>query len=317
MAADKYLVHHFGEALIEYIKNNLNAENSCLIYDQLIKIGEREEISLSDVRTMIIKNSKSTLESEHFTQIGQETLISLLSMDELDVDEIELLAAVSKWVDCEVQRQSLLANSENRRRVFEPIKPYILFTTLTTETISNRKEVAELLTLEEIGSLLLHLLNKKNPWMIELKSPRRARASLNRFTVFGDSIICIGNTYSRLVRLRVSRRVQIQTIYLTYSEKVSGVNLQILDSNAVELGLETKRSAKDGRLCFSINPPLDAQPDSIYILNVTGDGHTTSEDQLSFQKALYFRRLEFRLDCSVFGKYSCHCVRGLEFWAFD
>ena len=320
MAADKYLIHHFGEALIEYIKGRLTAESSCLIYDQLMKIGEREEISLADVRTMIIENSKATLESEQFTQIDQETLIGLLSLDKLTVHENDLVAAVSKWVDCEVQRQGLPANFENRRKVFEPIKPYILFASLTPEQISDCQEIAKLLTPEERGLLVLHLLNKENPWAIQLKSPRNAWSLLGNCSVFvSDSPDLERNySYSRSVRLSVSRRVRIQAIYLTYSERASAVSLQILDSNGVDLGLEIERSVKDGKWCFSINPPLDAQPDSIYTLEVTGDGRTTVEDQLSSQKTLYLKGLEFSLDYSSLlnqeGKrYVYHCIRGLEF----
>ena len=125
MAADKYLVHHFGEALIEYAKSRLTVESSCLIYDQLMKIGEHEEISLADVRTMIIENSREAIGTENFTQIDQETLISLLSLKELSIDGNYLLAAVSEWIDCELQRQGLQVNHVNRQKAFQPIKSYI------------------------------------------------------------------------------------------------------------------------------------------------------------------------------------------------
>ena len=319
MAADKYLLHHFGEALFDYVKAKLNAETSCLIYDQLMKIGEREEISLADVRTMIIENSKATIESEHFTKIDQETLIGLLSLDELTVDEDELLAAVSKWVDCEVQRQGLPADSENLRKVFEPIKGYIVFTALTPEKIANCKKIAKILTWEEVGSLFLHLLNKENPWTIELKSPRNAGSSLNRYTVFVSDLFDpeARYRYLREVHLRVSRRVRILTIYSTYSEKVLGASLQILDSNGVDLGSKIERLAKDGKLCFSVNPPLDVQPNCSYTLKVTGDGQTTSADELSAQKNFNFKGFEFDLDYSGFiYPYKAHCIRGLEFSRF-
>ena len=312
MAADKYLVHHFSEALIEYVKNNLNAESSCLIYDQLIKIGEREELSLADVRTMIIEISKATLESDHFKQIDQETLIGLLSLDELSVTEDDLLVAVAKWVDCEVQRQGLPVNDENRRKVFEPIKPYILFSALKLEKIGSCKEITKLLTLEEIGSLLLHLLNKENPWTIELKSSRKAG---HCYIVFGnDSFNPSGYYRSRVVRLSVNQRVRILSIYLTYSEMASDVSLQILDSNGVDLGLEINRSVKNGRLCFSLNPPLNAQRNCSYTLKVTGDGKLAGEDQLSKEETLKFKETAFNLNYSNGPlSYHYHCVRGLEF----
>ena len=317
MAADKYLIHHFGEALFEYVNRRLNPESSCLIYDQLMKIGDREEISLAYVRTMIVENSKAALESEHFTQIDQETLIGLLSLDKLAVHEDDLVAAVSKWVDYEVQRQGLPANFENRRKVFDPIKPYILFTSLTPEQISDCEEITNLLTLEERKLLILHVVNKENPWTIQLKSSRKVGA--NACSVFiSDFVNLAGPPYSRGVGLSVSRRARILTIYLTYSEKAPGVSLRILDSNGVELGLETRRLAKDGKVCFSFYPYFVVQPNCSYKLEVIGDGKTsaTIKDQLSQQKTLDSKGLKFNFDYSIF-EYSYHCVRGLEYSASD
>ena len=105
-AGDKYKLNGFHQMFFAYVKSKLNAKSSCLIYDQLVKIFDREEIRLGDVRTAMIKNSQETIESEHFKEIDQETLISLLSLDRLNIDEADLLPAVSKWVDCEVQRQA-------------------------------------------------------------------------------------------------------------------------------------------------------------------------------------------------------------------
>ena len=151
-------MNHFSKSFFDYVKSKLNAASSCLIYDQLVKIGDREEIPLAEVRTVAIEQTQETFESEHFKHIDQETLINLLSLDQLSIDEFDLLEPISKWVDCEVQRQGLPINDENRRKVFKPIKGHILFNALKLEKAAKCKEIAELLTVEEIGSLILHLL---------------------------------------------------------------------------------------------------------------------------------------------------------------
>ena len=309
LAADKYLLHHFSKALTDYVKAKLSAESSCLIYDQLIKIGEREEISLASVRTVIIKNSLKTFESEHFTQIDQETLISLLSLDKLSISEIDLLAAVSKWVDCEVQRQDLPANEENRRKVFEPIKGYVLFTALTLEEIANCEEVTQLLRDEEIGSLVLHLLNKKWPLKIELKTSRVAGSSFCSVFV-DDARPAYINLCSDLVKLTVNRRVSIRTFYTNYSKRFHHVFFKILGSNDVDLGLKTERFFQDGRLCFSFNPPLVVEPNTSYTLKIDEPAGLASTEFVSQQEQLNFE------GSVIFGlkrRDQFHCVRGFEF----
>ena len=125
------------------------------------------------MRTAIILASDVAFKSDYFKQIDQETLVKLLSEAALTIAEFDLFKEVSKWVDCEVQRRGLSANDENRRKVFEPIKSYVLFTALTPELIGNCQEIAQLLTFEERGSLLLHLMNTANRLMFEIKTPRR------------------------------------------------------------------------------------------------------------------------------------------------
>ena len=312
MAADKYLLHHFSEAFFEYIKGRLDAKSSCLIYDQLIKIGEREEIPLAQVRTMIIEKSKETLESDHFTQIDRETLISLLSLDELSIGEFCLLAAVSKWIDCEVQRQGLPMNRENRRRVFEPIKGYILFTALKPEKIANRKEIIELLPDEERGSLLLHLLNKDYPSRIELKTPRRAATRVACSVFVTDPLYPGAYEYSKVL-LSVNRRVSIKTIHTLCSVDVAGLSLKI-QSNGVDLDLKIESLVMNDKRSFSFDPPFGVEPNTRYILEFN-HGMYKSGDQLSKQQELDYKGwVVFDLG---YPGYQFHCFKGLDFLASD
>ena len=312
MAADKYLVNHFGQAFFDYVKSKLNTESSCLIYDQLVKIGEREEIRLAEVRSLIIENSRETIGSEHFTQVDQETLTSLLSLDRLNIDELDLLAAVLKWVDCEMQRQGLPVNRENRRMVFQPIKGYVLFSTLTPEKAAKCKEIPELLTVEEAGSLLLHL-NLGEPLMIELKTSRSARSGTHSVFV-STSFSAHGYPRSRSMYVRVSRRVSIREIYLTYSPSAPDLRLEVQNSfTGSYLGLNVERSVKDGKLCLSLSPPWEAEANEQYRLFVTCTGTLQLEDQLTYEHSLSNELITFDLIPHT----DFHFVRGLEFALLD
>ena len=283
MAADKYWVHEFHKDFFEYIKSRLSAENSCLIYDQLIKIGEREELTLAHVRSTIVKNSKEALKSEHFTQIDQETLISLLSLDELSIDEFDLFLAVSKWVDYEVRRKGLLMNDENRKRVFKPIKGYIVFDALSLEQITNCLTIISLLTKRERGSLLLQRLNRGERRMIELKTSRRAKASACDVLVSKPALVknSYPGSYTRWMCLSANRKVSITRIHSTYSGSAAYLTLTILDSDGVDLGLKTKISFQNGKGSFQLNPHLTMMPGHRYILQITGDELLTQEDLMS------------------------------------
>ena len=282
MAADKYLLNNFKEAFVGHINRRLNEWNSCLIYDQLIKIGDPVQTSLAHVRNTIIENEEA-FESEHFTQIDQETLISLLSLDELSIDEFDLFVAVSKWVDCEVLRQDLSVNDENRRCVFESIKGYIVFTAFSPEKIASCEEVTRLLTDEERGSLVLHRLDKKNPLKIELKTSRRTEASGCSVLLCKSGLVeySYPPSYSRTMYLSVNRMIDIIGIRTTYAGSAANLSLTIRNSDGVDLGLTSESSLKDGKWRFSFEPRFRAEPDCLYTLQITGDEQLTKEDLLS------------------------------------
>ena len=328
MAGDKYLLNHFSKSFFDYVKSKLNAESSCLIYDQLMKIGERPEIPLAEVRTEIIENSWATFESEFFKHIDQETLISLLSLNQLSIDEFDLLAAVSKWVRSEVQRQRLPVNQENRRKVFEPIKGYILFSALDPEKVANCKEIAELLTSEEIGLLLLHLMNKSKPLKIKQKTRRSAGANAQTVSVsVSNPIHRAEQPISREVYLTATRRVRLLAIHSTYSKATT--NLTLLVQNAktgVYLDLKTKRTAIGGRWSFQFSLPLDVKSGDEFMFKIQGTGNLKKQDQLSNQwKLKSGESVLFNLYAhsnSAFYGYqpnqsNYHFVRGLAFVPLD
>ena len=305
-----YLLNGFDRAFFNYVCRKLNSKNSCLIYDQLVKIGERVEVWRKFVKGQITNNSRAFFESDHFTQIDQETLISFLSMDQLEIDEFDLLVAVSKWVDCEVQRQGLSVNDENRRRVFEPIKGYILFTALTPKKIVEYDKVAQLLTDDEKLALLRHLLSKKNkPLTIQPKTTRRAgniRKVYSKTGSYGCFSVYDGT------RLSVTRRVSVLSIYTALPEEAKDRCASIRDSNGADLGLAIRTLVQDGKLCFSFGTPFVMEPDRDYKLCLTGSSLSSmagleKEKVFQAEDGIVFKVGNFRDDNFY------HYVKGFEF----
>lgn len=290
MAADKYLLHGFSKAIFDFVKANL--DKSCQIYGQLAKIGEREQTSLDIVKFRITKETPVAFQGKCFMEIDQESLIGLLSLDELNIPEIDLLAAVLKWIDYQVLKQGLPLNRENRRKVFEPIKAYIVFTALRPETILGSKLIDKLLTEEEKMTAFSHQLNNDDPPITELKTPRMPACHVP-CTVSSALRFELRRPFSSSVNLTVNRKVSIQTIHTNYSVDAANVNLKIFDSKGVDLSLEIKSSVQDDRVRFSFDPVFHVRPNSSYILQVTGecqtkDDHLNEELKLKSKGFLVF-----------------------------
>ena len=264
-----------------------------------------------------MQRSKKVFESEHFTEIDQETLISLLSLKRLSIAEFDLLVAVSKWVDCEVQRQGLPVTAENRRRVFEPIKGYILFAALSAEKFTSCKETVELIAPEEVGPLLLHLLNKEHyPLTIELKTSRKSEAITHSVFVgstspFDEYDSDHEEDYNVIdMYLTADRSVSIRTIHTTYSEHFKDLELEIYDPDHAQLDIEINRFVKDGKLSFSLDPPFEVKPNHSYNLEVNSDEWI---DEVSEQNLNYEGLVNFVVKRESSDDSKCHCIRGLEF----
>ena len=182
MAADKYLIYHLGDRLLERIKNETNQSNCCFIYDQLIKL-QKEVEELNHVRNFIEKNSNSAFKNELFTQISQDTLIDILEMNCLCIKEIDILIACLNWVDAEVKRQKLDATIENKQKVFAPFKSLIKFRETKFDEIKKIGcQLRNLLNDKEIASLLLHLVDQSSPLEIECRT-LRAKANIYSLSI--------------------------------------------------------------------------------------------------------------------------------------
>lgn len=280
-AADRYLLHHFQEPFFASIKSKLDAKNSCLIYDQLMKIQSENQL-MDHVRKFIVSNSKAAFNSEYFTQIDQQTLISLLSLDMLSISEINLLTAVANWVDCEVQRRGLPDTLANIRTVFEPIKGYIIFTDLKSEEIANCSEIARLLTEEEMSALVLHLSgNKKVPWTVERKTARTVGSHVCKAKPARFSSTNLEGPFSNQTYLMSTRSVRIKTIYSGYSSAAVNPRIELVNTNDGSTISSFDSSLKDRKWQFTLNPPLLVEPNIKYKARATAAGSMCREDQVN------------------------------------
>lgn len=129
--ADKYMVHHMMDELINRVRKQLNEITCCLIYDQLIKIQtDTTSLLLSETREFIKANSETAFKSWLFPLIDQDALIGLLNFEQLSISEIDLLQACSRWVELTIMESGLALFSERQQSLFKPIKQLIRWSDL-------------------------------------------------------------------------------------------------------------------------------------------------------------------------------------------
>ena len=97
-----------------------------------------------------------------------------LKVNSLNVEEVDLLRACSKWIDAEIGRQMLEATSENKRKLFGPLKCLIDFSEMNiTEVGKMGDELRNLLDDNEALPLFFHLCDKSVPLIFNCRTLKR------------------------------------------------------------------------------------------------------------------------------------------------
>ena len=315
MAADKYLVDYLGDNLIERIKNELNESNCCLIYDQLVKLP-KEEKALNRVRNLIEINSEAAFNNEFFTQITLDTLIDILEMKCLLIDEIDVLVACSKWVDAKVKRQKLDATIKNKQKIFAPLKSLIKFKEIKfDEIIQIGTNLRNLLCDKDITSLFLHLVDETLQLEIECKTlrtkPKIYSVSISVEGISGN----IGNFCKFELDLTVNQSVVWTSIQTSFRDINRKLELNVYENKNEMLNLKHENILINDEWCFKFKNGLRLDVLNEYKLSFISNQSGNFED---FCKNFKFKLEEddkiFEFELSSKG-HSFHCIKKIEFCA--
>lgn len=161
IACQKYLVHHFSDALNVFVKGTLSLSNCCAFLEQLLQI-EEEASSLECVRKFIAINGEPALSSEGFLDISQTTLIHLLQIKHLNTPEVAVLQACFKWIDHQLKLQGVFANLKSRQKLFKPIRGYLRLSDIPAEEYGKIGNLESFFHKAELGDLFLTLFSQSS-----------------------------------------------------------------------------------------------------------------------------------------------------------
>ena len=147
--AKKYMVPSLADKCTEYLKKNLNPSN---VFSILPSAEKYEEKKLVDRCWRVIdKQTEKAVKSDGFATIERSLLEAVVVRDTLSIKEINLFKAVSVWAANECERQGLITDGENKRRILgESIVKGICFPVMTQDEFANSVLDSNILTPEEV-----------------------------------------------------------------------------------------------------------------------------------------------------------------------
>ncbi|PAV68291.1 hypothetical protein WR25_12947 [Diploscapter pachys] len=170
--AKKYGVPALEMACIDFLKQNLGADNSFMLLSQARLFDERqlEQLCLE----IIDKSTNDALNGEGFTEIDQETLCAVLSRDTLRVREASLFHAMVRWASEECRRKGLDVNPNNKREALGRALNLVRYPLMTVEEFAQGPAQSGLLSERQALDLFLHFTVNPKPSSGFIDKPRAA-----------------------------------------------------------------------------------------------------------------------------------------------
>ena len=159
--AKKYMVPSLAEKCAEYLQENLDPSNAFSILPSARKYEEKN--LLDQCWKMIDEQTEEAVKSDGFATIERSLLEAVVARDTLTIEEIELFKAVDLWTTKECERQGLALEGATKRRILgEKIVKAIRFPTMKQEDFASVVLASDILTKEEIVSIIRHLSSVSN-----------------------------------------------------------------------------------------------------------------------------------------------------------
>lgn len=312
VAGDKYLVHDLNDRLIEFIESRLDASNCCIIYNELVKIREHDEL-LDKAKRLIRSDAKVAFGNELFESIDKDTLIDLLNFQWLNVREIDILESCLRWVEAKIEKLGLIPTNENKREVFSAIKFHIRFSELSAKELGTFAGIESLLTNEEIGALLLHLFNKSTK-----SSPvncKTARKSIRAFTADGEDCEYLAHSSSEFITLlNVNRKVLIKRLCTSLTVDVTNLALSIYkDDEKLEFDQRRLLDEED-HWFFEFDHLLELDAGSDYKVLFEFDHFEFDQDTQLSDLNKFVSVEDHHEFVFTFNFETLHCVKQIEFF---
>eukprot|EP00823_Brevimastigomonas_motovehiculus_P003313 TRINITY_DN1_c0_g1_i4.p1 TRINITY_DN1_c0_g1~~TRINITY_DN1_c0_g1_i4.p1 ORF type:complete len:545 (-),score=172.28 TRINITY_DN1_c0_g1_i4:219-1778(-) len=150
--AQKYQVEALRLRCVEFMENDVNADNVCQLFEQGRKMLNEAHFGMK----FIEENTADVVESKAFLDLSVESIKTILKSNKLGINEADLFAALENWAAAECKRQNLKVTGPNKRTVMGDAINYIRFPEMTTQEIAASVTSSNILSSDELISLFAY-----------------------------------------------------------------------------------------------------------------------------------------------------------------
>ena len=178
--AHKYQLHGLTLRCMEFVDKNLTDDGVCDVLDQSLAIKERHLVDIC--LRHIESHTPAVFQSSRFLNVGQDALKQIVSLDTLDLSELDLFHACVAWANHRATTASpgskVNVDAAVLRRHLEPLVPLIRFPTMTTSEFATFVVPLDILTDTETCNVYKYFTCPERPekWFQTTKRKRPQEA---------------------------------------------------------------------------------------------------------------------------------------------
>lgn len=308
MAGKMFKIHNWFEATRDYLKNVIKKDNNIFVYDQIIRLKTidrlMDEKLLNKLRNSI---DESSFKNENFKEISEDTLIDILRMNFLQVNEFIVLTSCLNWI------RSNSRTIRDMKAKFKLIRRFIRFSEISLKDLQEIKKLDWYLEDDEIGRLYLFLIDRQNRLSPFRCITSRKIMHSSQFLETCFSSLPYGEyVTSFTVPLSADKNIFIKSIATMLPKSLKKLRFE-LSLEGELLDCNVTKIFKWGELDLVFNNDLPIRSGFKYNLEFHFEPIYITNIRMSRQKT---SKLDTELAKIKFKLHSLHCIKKIDF-CFD
>ena len=157
--AKKYYIPSLTKECSKFLSRSLRADNVLEVLSQCVLMDEKEmtEQCLELIRVRI----RQLVRTEEFLKLDLQLLKSILALNVLDIEEIDLFLAVDKWCIHHLEQQGKEVTPEGKREIMGNVVNLIRFPSLSVKELINSCLPSGLITKDQFVELVSLQMSEK------------------------------------------------------------------------------------------------------------------------------------------------------------
>ena len=150
--AKKYYIPSLTKECCKFLSRSLRVENVLEVLSQCVLMDEKEmaEQCLELIRVGI----RQLVRTEEFLKLDLQLLKSILALNVLDIEEVDLVLALDKWCIHHLERQGKEVTPEEKREIMGSVVNLIRFPSLSVKDLTNSCLPSGLITKDQFVELV-------------------------------------------------------------------------------------------------------------------------------------------------------------------